>query len=66
IWGFGSNIFKLLFTPLEKELERSRIPHISSWESLSQYVLLAFSVYLAYNPPIEMVNLINNAVRIIQ
>ncbi|MDD2612603.1 MAG: proton-conducting transporter membrane subunit, partial [Bacteroidales bacterium] len=66
IWGFGSNIFKLLFTPLEKELKESQIPHISPWESLSQYMLLAFSVYLAYNPPMEMVNLINNAVRIIQ
>ncbi|MFA7043675.1 MAG: proton-conducting transporter membrane subunit [Bacteroidales bacterium] len=66
IWGFGSNIFKLLFTPLEKELKESQIPHISPWESLSQYVMLAFSVYLAYNPPMEMVDLINNAVRIIQ
>lgn len=66
IWGFGSNIFKLLFTPLEKEIDQSEIPHISPWESFSQYVLLAVSVYAAYNPPIEMVNLIQNAVGLIQ
>jgi len=65
IWGFGSNIFKLLFTPKE-DIDESLIPHISPWESSSQYVLLALSVYLAYNPPVEMVNLINNAVGLIQ
>lgn len=64
IWGFGSNIFKLLFTPL-KDFDETLIPKISPWESLSQYILIMVSVYIAYNPPVEMVNLINDAVKLI-
>ncbi len=64
IWGFGSNIFKLLFTPL-KDFDETTVPKISPWESLSQYILIMVSVYLAYNPPVEMVNLINDAVKLI-
>jgi len=78
IWGFGSNIFKLLFTPLKKSrkdammteqaltFNESSVPRISPWESCSQYVLLALSVYLAYNPPAGLVYLIKNAVALIQ
>ena len=65
IWGFGSNIFKLLFTP-PISIDESKIPHISPWESLTQYVLLATSVYLAYNPPAGFVILIQDAVKLIQ
>jgi hydrogenase-4 component F len=65
VWGFGSNIFQLLFTPTDKVDERN-IPHISPWESFSQYLLLACSVYLAYNPPAAFVNLIQDAVKLIQ
>jgi len=65
IWGFGSNIFKLLFSP-PSNLDENKIPHINPWESLSQYLLLAMAVYLAYNPPAMLVALIQNAVKLIQ
>ena len=65
IWGFGSNIFKLLFTP-PMTIDESKIPVVSPWESLTQYILLAASVYIAYNPPQEVVNLIQDAVKLIQ
>jgi hydrogenase-4 component F len=64
IWGFGTNIFKLLFTP-PLIINEARIPRISPWESLSQYILLALAIYMAYNPPIIMVNLIQDAVKIV-
>lgn len=64
IWGFASNIFKLLFTP-NTTIDESKIPKIRPAESFSQFFLLAVSVYLAYNPPVEMVDLINNAVALI-
>jgi len=64
IWGFGSNIFKLLFTPATN-LDESAVPRISPWESFSQYVLLALAVYVAYNPPMEMVNLLKEAVKLV-
>ena len=64
IWGFGSNIFKLLFTPPLNIIEE-QIPRISPWESLSQYVLLGLAVYLAYAPPAMFVTLIQDAVKLI-
>lgn len=64
IWGFGSNIFKLLFTP-PIEINESRIPKISGYESLSQYILLGLAVYVAYNPPIQFVTLLQDAVKIL-
>jgi hydrogenase-4 component F len=65
IWGLGVNIFKLLFTP-PVSFDDSRVPHISPWESLPQYLLLAASVYLAYNPPAKLVTMIEEAVKLIQ
>lgn len=65
IWGFGKNIFKLLFTP-PMAIDESKIPHISPWESLLQYVLLGLAVYLAYNPPVQFVTLLQDAVKLIQ
>ena len=64
IWGFGSNIFKLLFTP-PLQIDESRVPKISGYESLSQYILLALAVYIAYNPPVQFVTLLQDAVKIL-
>ncbi len=64
IWGFGSNIFKLLFTP-PLEIDESRIPKINPWESFSQYALLALAVYVAYNPPAIFVQMIQDAVNLL-
>jgi hydrogenase-4 component F len=64
IYGFGSNIFKLLFTPPLMINER-KIPKISPWESLSQYILLALAVFFAYNPPAMFVTLIQDAVKLL-
>ena len=64
IWGFGSNIFKLLFTP-PISIDESKLPKIKAWESYSQYFLLATAVYLAYNPPLYFVQLIQDAVKLL-
>src|ERR1035437_9122220 len=64
IWGFGSNIFKLLFTPATN-MDESAVPRISPWESFSQYILLALAVYVAYNPPMEIVHLLTEAVKLV-
>jgi hydrogenase-4 component F len=64
IWGFSSNIFKLLFTP-PMIINEAKVPKISPWESVSQYILLALAVYFAYNPPTGLVNLIQEAVKLI-
>lgn len=64
IWGFGSNIFKLLFTP-PIHIQEEQIPRISPWESLSQYFLLTLAVYLAYAPPALFITLLQDAVKLI-
>jgi len=64
IWGFGTNIFKLLFTP-PLTIDESKIPRISPWESLSQYILLGLAVYIAYDPPVQFVTLLQDAVKLI-
>ena len=65
IWGFGVNVFKLLFTP-PVGFDDTNVPRISPWESFSQYALLALSVYIAYNPPAKLVSMIQEAVKLIQ
>lgn len=65
IYGFGTNIFKLLFTPPLK-INESLIPRISPWDSASQYFLLALAAYLAYNPPQIFVDFIQDSVKLIQ
>lgn len=64
IWGFGTNVFKLLFTPPVK-IDESRIPKISPWESFSQYVLLILAMWLAYAPPYEFISMIEESVKLI-
>lgn len=61
IWAFGKNMFKILFIPAIG-FDESTVPHISPWESLTQIVLLAGSVYLGLNPPVEFVQLIKESV----
>ncbi len=65
IYGFGSNIFKLLFTP-PLSIDESRIPRINPVASVSQFILLALAVYLAYTPPAIFVELIQEAAKLIQ
>ena len=64
IWGFGSNIFRLLFIP-PIHINEEQIPKIKTWESLPQYLLLLIAVYLAYAPPALLVNLLQDAVKLI-
>jgi hydrogenase-4 component F len=64
IWAFGKNILKILFLPVPG-LDESKIPKISPWESLSQYLLLFAAVWLGLNPPAIFVELIQDAVKIL-
>ena len=64
IWGFGKNIFKLLFIP-PVNFDDSKVPIISPWESASQIVLLTAAVYLGLNPPAGFVQLINDSIALL-
>jgi hydrogenase-4 component F len=61
IWAFGKNVFKILFAkPVDFDDSKVQPAHFT--ESLSQYILLAFVVYLGLFPPAAMVELIKEAV----
>jgi hydrogenase-4 component F len=61
IWAFGKNIFKVLFVPAE-DFDDSHVRPTSSWESLSQFLLLATAVYLGLNPPPIFVELLKESI----
>lgn len=62
IWAQGKNIFKMLFIKPIGFKEENAIK-ISSIESISQIVLLVAVIYLGFNPPEVMVNLINDSIK---
>lgn len=61
IWAFGKNIFKVLFLPAEG-FDDSHVRPTNSWESLSQFILLALAVYLGLNPPPIFVELLKESI----
>jgi hydrogenase-4 component F len=62
IWSIGENIFRLLFH--KSDDSRDRKPEkISPFESVPQFALFLAVIYLGFNPPGFVVNLINEAVR---
>jgi hypothetical protein len=64
IWALGENIFRLLFyhPPLHKD-HNEIIEKISAWESVPQFALMAGVIYLGFNPPASLIDLINQAVK---
>src|SRR5664280_2142704 len=44
IYAFGKNIMKILFLPVQG-LDETKIPKISPWESLTQYMLLFTAIW---------------------
>jgi len=64
IWAFGKNIFKVLFIPAVG-FDDSNVEKISPWESVSQFLLLAFAVFLGLNPPDAFVQLLQESVSLL-
>ncbi|MFN8134778.1 MAG: proton-conducting transporter membrane subunit [Bacteroidales bacterium] len=64
IFAFGKNIFKILFIPAVG-FDDSNIEKISPWESLSQFLFLAFAVYLGLNPPAIFVQMLKDSVSLL-
>lgn len=62
IWSLAKNIFKMLFikTVGFKEDHIKKIPPV---ETVSQYALLALVIYLGFNPPVALVNLIHEVTK---
>jgi len=62
MWALGKNFFRLIYTnPVG--FDSSHVEKISFKESLSQFILLVLVIYLGFNPPQQMVDLINEAIK---
>jgi len=62
IWAFGKNVFKMLFIK-PVDFDETNIEKINPIESLSQIIFLGLVVYLGFNPPMQLVDLINVAIQ---
>ncbi len=62
IWAFGKNIFRMMFTPPEN-LDETGMEKIKPYESISQFILLGLAIFLGLNPPVQFVELINEAIK---
>ena len=61
IWALGKSMFRLLFLP-PVQFNEAAMGKVSPRESISQFVLLGLVIYLGFNPPVLMVELIQDAV----
>ncbi|HLF33876.1 MAG TPA: proton-conducting transporter membrane subunit [Cyclobacteriaceae bacterium] len=64
IWAFGKSIFRLLFTPAAG-FNEAGMGKINPFESVPQLILLGAVIYLGINPPVQLVELINESVKYI-
>src|ERR1035437_4669627 len=62
MWALGKNFFRLIYAP-PVNFDSSHVGKISLKESLSQFILLGLVFYLGFNPPQQMVDLINEAIK---
>jgi hydrogenase-4 component F len=62
IYALGRNILSMLFLPPPASEVNNGVV-INPWESATQFVLLIFAIYIAFNPPAVFVELINDVIK---
>lgn len=62
LWAFSRSIFRIIFLPASKPVEKIKI---SAWESITQLVLFALAAYIGINPPAFLLDLIGQAALLI-
>ena len=62
LWAFGKNIFHILFLKEPLAVQESK-PKVNFWENIPQYALLLTALYIGLNPPIALINIINEAIQ---
>jgi len=58
LWAFSRSIFRIIFLPATRPVERIKI---SAWESVSQLILFVLAAYIGFNPPSFLLKLIEQA-----
>ncbi len=64
IYSFSKNTFHMLFNNDEKPNDMNKITP-NRFETVSQFILFSLVIYLGINPPVFFVDLINNAIAIL-
>jgi len=62
LWAFARSMFRIIFLPASKNIEKIKI---SPWESLTQLILFALAAFIGYNPPAFLLSLFEQAAAII-
>jgi len=62
LWALARSVFRIIFLPASKKVEKIRI---SPWESLTQLILFALASYIGFNPPAFLLDLIGQAAALI-
>ncbi|MBQ0045181.1 MAG: hypothetical protein KBT05_09220 [Bacteroidales bacterium] len=62
LWAFAKSMFRIIFLPASKPVEKIRI---SAWESLTQLILFVLAAYIGFNPPAFLTELIGQAAAMI-
>lgn len=62
LWAFAKSMFRIIFLPAAKPVEKIRI---SAWESLTQLILFALAAYIGFNTPAFLTDLIGQAAAMI-
>lgn len=62
LWAFARSIFRIIFLPASKPVEKIRI---SPWESVTQLILFVLAAYIGFNPPAFLLQLIEQVASMI-
>lgn len=62
LWAFARSVFRIIFLPAAKPVEKISI---SAWESVTQLILFALAAYIGFNPPAFLLDFIEQAATMI-
>lgn len=62
LWAFARSMFRIIFLPAAKPVEKISI---SAWESVTQLILFALAAYIGFNPPAFLLDFIEQAATMI-
>lgn len=62
LWAFARSMFRIIFLPASKPVEKVKI---SPWESVTQLILFLLAAYIGFNPPAFLLDMIAQAAALI-
>jgi hydrogenase-4 component F len=63
IYGMSSKILQLIFTPMDREVDTTI--QINPLQTISQYIMLGFAIYMCFSQPQFLKDMIENATNVV-